>query len=65
MICENARAAKRIFDREDLWRRNPANLAKAYSAEMARTAASAHIFLRLSQATAAYRDDAGGRRDQR
>jgi hypothetical protein len=56
MICENARAARRIFDREELWRRNPAGLAKAYSAEMARTAASAHVFLRLSQATRAYRD---------
>lgn len=55
MICENARAAKRIFDQTHLWRRNPANLAKAYSAEMARTAASAHVFLRLAQATAAYR----------
>jgi len=55
MICENARAARRIFDREELWRRNPAGLAKAYSAEMARTAASAHIFLRLAQATGAYR----------
>jgi len=55
MICENARAAKRIFDREELLRRNPSGLAKAYSAEMARTAATAHVFLRLSQATAAYR----------
>lgn len=56
MICENARAARRIFDREDLWRRNPAGLAKAYSAEMARTAATAHVFMRLAQATRAYRD---------
>ncbi len=56
MICENARAAKRIFDRSELWQRNPAGIAQAYSAEMARTAASAHVFLRLSQATAAYRD---------
>lgn len=56
MICENARAAKRIFDREELWRRNPAGLNKAYSAEMARTAASAHVFMRLAQAAGAYRD---------
>lgn len=56
MICENARAAKRIFDREELWRRNPAGLGKAYSAEMARTAASAHVFLRLAQAMGAYRE---------
>lgn len=56
MICENARAAKRIFERSELWRRDPAGLGKAYSAEMGRTAASAHIFLRLAQATRAYRD---------
>lgn len=56
MICENARAAKKIFDREDLWRHNPAGLDKAYSAEMARTAATAHVFLRLAQATGAYKD---------
>lgn len=56
MICENARAARRIFDRDDLWRRNPGGLAQAYVAEMARTAASAHIFMRLAQSTRAYRD---------
>jgi len=56
MICENARAAKRLFEREDLWHRSPLGLNKAYTAEMARTAASAHLFLRLSQATRAYRD---------
>jgi len=56
MICENARAARRIFDREELWRRNPAGLNKAYSAEMARTAASAHVFMRLAQAAGAYRE---------
>lgn len=56
MICQNARSAKKTFDREELWRRNPAGLAKAYSAEMARTAASAHVFLRLAQAAGAYRD---------
>ncbi len=56
MICENARAAKKIFDRGDLWQRNPGGLSEAYSAEMARTAASAHLFLRLAQATALYKD---------
>lgn len=56
MICEHARAARRIFERESLWRRDPAGLSSAYSAEMARTAASAHLFLRLAQAVRAYRD---------
>ena len=56
MICQNARGAKQVFDREDLWRRNPTGLSKAYSAEMARTAASAHLFMRLAQATALYND---------
>ena len=56
MICESARAARRIFDREELWRRNPAGLAKAYSAEMARTAASAHVLVRLAQSIRTYRD---------
>lgn len=56
MICENSRAAKAVFDKEELWRHNPGGLSKALSAEMARTAASAHLFMRLAQATGAYRE---------
>lgn len=56
LICENARAAKRVFENKELWRSNPAGLSGAYSAEMARTAATAHVFLRLAQAVRAWRD---------
>jgi hypothetical protein len=56
MICERARAAAALFENRDLWRRDPAKLSEAYSAEMRRTAATAHLFLRLAQATRAYRD---------
>ncbi len=56
MICENARTAKGVFEQESLWRRDPAGLSRAYSAEMARTAASAHVFMRCAQAVRTYRD---------
>ncbi len=56
MIHSRARQAGEMFADPALWRRNPASLNRAYAAEMARTAASAGLFLSMAKAVRVYRD---------